>query len=726
MAAVAIFAAPARAAVTGLEDAPDPIAAAEAYHAFLKTNAPGTVEPLIDYVDFDMPAPECSPDRRPEVHAILIGASFAGGPFGDLSGPDNDVELLARSLETRGVGSADLVVLAGDKAGRADLREAMLTALLRSGCGDRVIFHFGGNAARPSDLMRAIIPDELRAAADEIPISALWDADFINQEHEATQAIRWAERAGLFLALNQQTDGVLEVLAVSDVADFATAVRNRDADVIVTLDTSYASLADMSGRQEKAGDSDIWSVETSGNPDHRPVYAFAPPLRLQPSHGDFAAFYSSVGDSHSVELAFPNDDGTESVYGVFTLRLAAAIQNRDSVTVRAMAESLKVLPTGDRAAEQRYRVESSNPELVLFGDATLSLPAVEAIVITNPSPKRGAAAIEKPEITIEGAVSWSAPVKAVLVGGKTAAFRGDGTFAHDVQLKPGLNEVEIVALTADGRTHEKRLELVFEGDKKALEGEGRRFALIIANETYDRQRTGFSPLSTPFEDADAVAAILKQRYGFETEATLPGGQAVPLVLRDATRRDIETVLYRIGLVAGEKDTVLIYYAGHGIYEERTTIAFWVPSDAEAGVPISYLSASTISEAIQRMQAGKVIVISDSCFSGALLRGGGDPAQPIDQAARDRALLSLSQKRSRVLISSGNNEPVEDLGGAGHSIFARALLNGLEKMEHDAFSARELFDGWILPTVIANSDQEPQYRPIERTGHEGGDIVFVRK
>ena len=172
--------------------------------------------------------------------------------------------------------------------------------------------------------------------------------------------------------------------------------------------------------------------------------------------------------------------------------------------------------------------------------------------------------------------------------------------------------------------------------------------------------------------------------------------------------------------------MLIYFAGHGIYEEKTTIAFWVPVDAEAGVPISYLSASTISEAIQRMQANKVVIISDSCFSGALLRGGGETAPKIGDDDRERALLRLAQRRTRILISSGNNEPVEDTGGAGPLDFRQALLTGLEDMNHDAFSARELYDGYILPLVVGNADQEPQYRPIERSGHEGGDIVFVRQ
>ena len=69
--------------------------------------------------------------------------------------------------------------------------------------------------------------------------------------------------------------------------------------------------------------------------------------------------------------------------------------------------------------------------------------------------------------------------------------------------------------------------------------------------------------------------------------------------------------------------------------------------------------------------------------------------------------------------------MSDTGGQGHSVFARALLNGLESMPHDQFSARELFDGYILTAVTANARQEPQFRPLEDVGHEGGDVVFLK-
>ena len=132
---------------------------------------------------------------------------------------------------------------------------------------------------------------------------------------------------------------------------------------------------------------------------------------------------------------------------------------------------------------------------------------------------------------------------------------------------------------------------------------------------------------------------------------LPGGGALDLVLRDASRAEIETVLFQISRIAGERDTVLIYYGGHGIYEQMTDTAFWVPADAVAGVPPTYVSASAITEALLRLQAGNVLVISDSCYSGALMRA----APPVESGvAADRliALQRLADRRSRVLITSG--------------------------------------------------------------------------
>ena len=143
---------------------------------------------------------------------------------------------------------------------------------------------------------------------------------------------------------------------------------------------------------------------------------------MLPNHGGFAAFYASVGDSHARELGFDDAGRQQTIYGAFTFRLANVIQNRDSVTVRALAESLKTLPkpkARDPALPRRGQRSRT-------GDVhrpVAALPPTEPIVITNPAPKRGAAAMERPEVDIEGVVNWSAPTKAVLVDGKIAELR---------------------------------------------------------------------------------------------------------------------------------------------------------------------------------------------------------------------------------------------------------------------------------------------------------------
>jgi hypothetical protein len=721
MAASTASAGPARS-----DDSSNPLKAAQAYYDYLSDHAPGMVTPLVDYSEENSQPAKCDHDAQPKVRAVLVGVTEAGSPFNTLEGPENDVSLMGASLSAHGVPEDDIWYLFGDGARRDDVANAFLEVTEAVNCGDHVLLYFSGGSIRGEDLLNAVLPQDLLDQFQNVAISDIWSADLYAPHDEATMAIRWAMHAGLYLALDQQKDGVLDVLSAPDISDFVTNLRNRQVDVTVALDTGYASYADLAVRQAKAGDTTMWSVETVGDQTADASQEYIRLTPLMPTHGNFAAFYASAGDTDAREFGFAGDDGTETVYGAFPFRLANVIQNHANVTVRSLTEDLKTLPQDSAGRIQRYRVEANDPEMPLFAQAAQPLPATDAIVISKPAATRGAAAVERPEVDIEGSVNWSAPAKAVLVDGKSAELKADGSFKYKATLKPGLNTVEIVALTGDGRTHEKVLEFVFEGDKKALEGDGARYAVIIANQDYDRTKSGFDSLTTPFADADAVAALLTTKYGFRTEARMPDGSTAKLFMKDASRHDIETLLYKIGLIAGEKDTVLIYYAGHGIYEEKTTIAFWVPSDAEAGVPISYLSASTIAEAVQRMQANKVIIISDSCFSGALLRGGGDKPPKIDDTDRDRALLTLAQRRSRILISSGNNEPVADRGGKGHSIFAQALLTGLEDMPHTSFSARELYDGYLLPLVIANADQEPQYRPIERAGHDGGDVVFIKQ
>lgn len=106
--------------------------------------------------------------------------------------------------------------------------------------------------------------------------------------------------------------------------------------------------------------------------------------------------------------------------------------------------------------------------------------------------------------------------------------------------------------------------------------------------------------------------------------------------------------------------------------------------------------------------------------------GGAAADGAPQDDRLRALQRPAGRWSRIVIASGARRPVPDGGGNGHSGFAHALLTALAGMDADACTAREVSDRFLLPMAVGQAAHEPQWRPIGRSGHGGGDVVLVRQ
>jgi hypothetical protein len=713
---------------------PDSVQSVENAEAGYLHDYSGDLGPLID-ADALPPAAACAPHAS-TVFGILIGAKDTIFRR-ELPGPTNDMDLLSAALTARAETAPQIHALSGTSASRDGLKAAMLDVLAKATCGDRIFLHFGGFSATGADLLeieQQVVTKKLTAQPDiedttigvvengvvgDLPlvsdaIDEVTAADGIDQNvlAEVTDVAGYP----LLLGLNRAADGKMELFSNYDVNDFVTLVRNRGADIIVSIDSPFADAVGIGRSQEMAGDSDVWSQESDGE-DESPI------VELVPQHGDFLALYATVGNNASYDKQFDNPDGSSTVYGAFTFLYAQALQTDTVATARDLGDAVTDTPEEDRGRAV-FRVEGSNPNMPLFTAGAQLEAATDAIHITSPETTRGPSSVQSASIDVMGIVNWTSPVTAVLVNGQPAELAANGTFKQKVALVTGANTIHVLALTQDSRLLQKSIDVVFGGDVQSLKGAGKRYAVIIGNAGYGPD-TGFAQLATPIADADALTDVLTRRYGFATSATLPNGKTADFSLRDASLVAIQTALYDLSLVAGENDTVLIYYAGHGIYEPVTTTAFWVPVDAKAGAPFTYLSASAISEAIARIQAKKVVLISDSCFSGALLRGGPPDAEKIEADKRVDSLLALSRRKSRILISSGNNEPVADAGGNGHSVFAQALLNGLSNEQFDQFSARELFDDFILTAVTANSKQEPQFRPLDNVGHDGGDVIFVR-
>ena len=234
------------------------------------------------------------------------------------------------------------------------------------------------------------------------------------------------------------------------------------------------------------------------------------------------------------------------------------------------------------------------------------------------------------------------------------------------------------------------------------------YALVIGNNNY-----AYLPkLQTAINDADAVARLLHDQYGFATQ-----------VLHNATRNTILTAMNNYRRTLPENSNLLIYYAGHGHHDLDADKAYWLPVDAQADNNDNWVSADDITADVRALPSLHVLIISDSCYSGALTRSADVAINPSE---RSSYMAKMVKSKSRDLMSSGADEPVADGGAAGHSVFAGALLASLREMNPDEFTAAELFQRFVQPAVAGGSDQLPQYSPIRNSGHAYGDFIFLRQ
>lgn len=283
-------------------------------------------------------------------------------------------------------------------------------------------------------------------------------------------------------------------------------------------------------------------------------------------------------------------------------------------------------------------------------------------------------------------------------------------------------------------------------------------ALIIGNNEYKDPSGFWKSLSTPVKDAQSVSNILRDNYGFES---------IELLI-NATRREIFKALETMANSAKANDSVLIYYAGHGYYDEAGDIGYWVPVDGEGQEDSTFISNSRIREKVKKIvaKAKNTLLISDACFSGSLFKGGSrglafklrnkqvqksddlhvepNNIQANDINTNDNIVQTnipgiqseaqlkvshvyekLASRKSAQLLSSGGVEFVDDnYDNKGHSPYTYYLLKELSQTKQPYLSASELGQN-IQKTVAANVIQTPQYGSIFNVGHEGGEFVFQK-
>ncbi len=404
---------------------------------------------------------------------------------------------------------------------------------------------------------------------------------------------------------------------------------------------------------------------------------------------------------------------------------------------------------GERRLEQRQRelanieakiealsreTESSRAKVVQLARADqLGIPG-PTIHLVDPALLKTRSAEAQPilvsgrEHKVVGRVDAPAGLLTLMINEIEADVSPDGYFDTRVRVRRGGTPIGIVAVDRQGKRADRNFVLrtatvgavssppPASDPSPAPSGVkfGRYYALVIGNQNYER----LPNLDTARADAQAVARILKDRYGFTV---------IPRY--DANRYQILYILNELRSRLTENDNLVVYYAGHGELDKVNERGHWLPVDADPKSSVNWISNVQITDILNAMRAKHVMVIADSCYSGTLTEAAVAQLEPDLPADERRAWQkAISEKRSRTALTSGGLAPVLDGGGgADHSVFANALL-GVLSQNDDVIEGRRLHREVAARVTYAarklQFEQLPRYAPIKHGGHEAGDFLLV--
>lgn len=233
------------------------------------------------------------------------------------------------------------------------------------------------------------------------------------------------------------------------------------------------------------------------------------------------------------------------------------------------------------------------------------------------------------------------------------------------------------------------------------------YAVVIGIEDY-RQR---------LPKADYAAADAKTMTGYLTKVMGYPEENVVTLLNDHAS-NVDLVKYFEKWLPNNiepNSTVFVYFSGHGAPNPKTGEAYLVPYDGdpsfidETGYPLKRMYA-----ALGKLPAKEIVVVLDSCFSGAggrsVIAKGSRPL--VTNLQRNMGL----PKNMTVLSASSGDQTSSTYDEKGHGLFTYFILKGIKDedvvMSDGSLKISDLH-GYVKPQVerIArkqyNNEQTPQ-------------------
>ena len=311
--------------------------------------------------------------------------------------------------------------------------------------------------------------------------------------------------------------------------------------------------------------------------------------------------------------------------------------------------------------------------------------------------------VYKDIIDLRGIVSDESGVRSLRINNIETPVRQNGNFLINIPLAMGENYINMEVADVNDNIALKKFVIL----RKNMEGEAysgitaTNHLFVIGINNYN----SWPKLNNAVKDAKDLVSILLRKYNFDYANTT--------VIKDeqATRANIYNGLRSLIEKVGPKDNLVIYFSGHGYFDQLLNEGYWIPLEAKTNSPGEYISNADILKILNAINSQHTFLIADACFSGALFTD-----------SRRGYTDQVEKYKSRWGLASGRLETVSDGAIGTNSPFAKRVIQFLSENEKDKFAISE-FIQYVKTQVAEDTNQTPIGNPLKALGDEGGEMVF---
>jgi len=219
----------------------------------------------------------------------------------------------------------------------------------------------------------------------------------------------------------------------------------------------------------------------------------------------------------------------------------------------------------------------------------------------------------------------------------------------------------------------------------------RRVAFLVANDKFPEDPS-IPSLRFPQNDANDLAEILgdKETCGFETRLHL-----------NESSQSVLGAFEETSLELADKDTILFYYAGHGILRGKDLhLATMETMRARRGA--TSIEAKKVLEFLKESNASRRVLILDCCYSGAIGASdrGGDAEDALTALAHSSGICILTA--STAIQNAKEREKEEQTDRKkGIGVFTKALIDCLREPLKEDISVDDLY-GYAFGRLVGSS------------------------